>query len=112
MNIPFFARLAAKRALRGAGKRRRPGGVLDVRYGFALMRDRSVPVRHKLLAFVLAGIVMALLVSMEAPVELLLAWLALPFDMAFDGLEAIVGTAALAALILPYLCGQTTLIAD
>lgn len=71
-----------------------------------MLKDRRVPFRSKLMAVGLGAGLIALLVGLEFPLEWFLA-LVLPViglvaDALTDGLEAIVGTLGVAALILPH----------
>src|SRR5262249_42123954 len=82
------------------------GRPLDFRLGVALFRDRRVPVPPKMMALPLAAIVILSRSAMEMPLEALLAFL-LPIvgagiDLAFNGIENIVGPLLLAALLLPH----------
>lgn len=82
------------------------GGLLDIKFGFALLRDRRVPVRFKLIALALGAGLVSLLVAMELPLETILATL-LPIlgfvgDAMADGLEAVAGPFILGALLMPF----------
>jgi hypothetical protein len=82
------------------------GRPLDFRLGVALFKDRRVPVPHKMMALALGVIVILALNAMELPLETLVAFL-LPIvgagiDLAFNGVENIVGPLLLAALLLPH----------
>jgi len=81
--------------------------LLDVRLGFALMRDRRVPLRAKLLAILIGLALTGLVEFLELPVEGLLSML-LPIlgdvgDVLVDGAEMIAGPLLLAGLLLPLL---------
>lgn len=83
------------------------GGVLDIKLGFAMLRDRRVPIGSKLLALVLGVAGIFLLINLELPLEAVLA-LFLPVigfmgDAVINGLEGVVGPFVLAALLLPHL---------
>ncbi len=80
---------------------------LDVRLGFALMRDRRVPLRTKLLAVLIGLAVTGLVEFLELPVEGILSVL-LPIlggvgDFVLDGAEMIAGPLLLANVLLPFL---------
>jgi hypothetical protein len=82
------------------------GKPLDFRLGVTLFRDRRVSVPHKMMALALGVIIMVALNAMEMPLETLLAIL-LPIvgagiDLAFTGVENVVGPLLLAALLLPH----------
>ncbi|HZP83695.1 MAG TPA: hypothetical protein VFB21_18790 [Chthonomonadaceae bacterium] len=99
-------RMAHKAAARHAGS----GGALDIRFGFALFRDRRVPPGAKLLAVGLGAALVAALIALELPLEglwgLLLPLLGVPF-VTLDGLEMILGPALLGALLLPRLAPKS-----
>jgi hypothetical protein len=82
------------------------GKALDFRLGVALFRDRRVAVPHKMMALALGGVLIVALNALELPLEALVAFL-LPIvgagiDLAFNGVENIVGPLLLAALLLPH----------
>jgi len=81
--------------------------LLDIRLGFALMRDRRVPLRSKLVAILLGLAVTALVEFLELPVEALISML-LPVlgaagDLVLDGAEIVAGPLLLANVLLPCL---------
>ena len=81
--------------------------ILDVRFGFALMKDGRVPLRSKLMAVLLGAGVTALVEGFEVPVEVVFAAL-LPIlgaagDVVMDGAEAVAGPILMGTLLLPYL---------
>ena len=96
-------RLLGFRALRSAvvGGRRPP---LDVKLGFALFRDRRVPVARKALALLLGAAIVGVLIAAQAPVEAMIALLlnlpGLGLDVMLDGMEMIVGPALFGAIFL------------
>jgi hypothetical protein len=99
-------RVVGKREASGAG--RSPAiRALDIGFGFALFRDRRVPVAAKGLALIVGGLLVSLLISLEVPVELLVAGLlnllGAGMDIAIDGLEMLVGPVLLGALLLVHL---------
>jgi hypothetical protein len=80
--------------------------LLDVKLGFALMRDRRIPLRSKLTAILLGLAVTGLVEFFELPVEGLLSML-LPVlgalgDFVIDGAELVAGPLLLAAALLPF----------
>jgi len=81
--------------------------LLDVRLGFALMRDRRVPVRTKVLALLIGVVVTALVEFLEFPIEgvlsMMLPLLGVLGDVVVDGAEAIAGPLLLAGALLPLL---------
>jgi hypothetical protein len=81
--------------------------MLDVKFGFALMRDHRIPLRAKVMAVLLGLGITGLVEVLEIPVEGLLSVL-LPIlgaagDVVVDGAELIAGPLLLAALLLPFL---------
>jgi hypothetical protein len=81
--------------------------LLDLGLGFALMRDRRVALRVKLLA-VLAGLgITGVVEFLEIPVEgvltMLLPVLGALGDVVLDGAEAVAGPLLLANVLLPFL---------
>jgi hypothetical protein len=84
---------------------RRP--LLDMRLGFALMRDRRVPLRTKLLAVLIGLAVTGLVEFLEIPFESILAALlpilGLAGDVVVDGAEIVAGPLLLANALLPFL---------
>ena len=81
--------------------------ILDVKLGFALMRDRRVPLRVKAAALVMGLVLTAIVEGLELPIEGLLSVL-LPVlgavgDVVLDGAETVAGPLVLGSLLLPYL---------
>jgi hypothetical protein len=81
--------------------------ILDVKFGFALMRDGRVPLRTKAAALLIGAAVTAIVESLELPIESILA-VVLPFlgvagDVAIDGVQALAGPIFISAALLPYL---------
>lgn len=80
-------------------------GLLDCGTGFALFKDRSVPVSSKVLALGIGIACTVLLIAVEAPIEFLVGLL-LPFvgvaaDMLIDGVEFFVLPLLIACIVLP-----------
>lgn len=106
--LKLFLRLFGKRMVHKAvANHTSPDGFLDVRFGFALLRDRRVPFGAKAMALGLGAAIVALLISLELPLEglwaLLLPLIAVPLDFVVDGMEAVIGPILLGALLLPFL---------
>ncbi len=81
------------------------GGILDIKLGFSMLKDRRVPFRPKALAIGLGAGLIALLIGLEFPLEGLLALvpgIGLFADIMTDSLEAVIGTVGVAAIILPH----------
>jgi hypothetical protein len=81
--------------------------LVDIRLGFALMRDRRVPLRNKLIALLLGLGITSIVEFLEIPVESILA-VVLPVlggagDFILDGAELVVGPLLLANALLPFL---------
>ena len=107
----FFVRMLGHKAAHKVIQRQtRRGGIFDVKYGFALFRDRNVPVTSKLLALTIGVALTGFLMAIEAPVEILLG-IFLPFigeaaDLLVDGAEVILFPIVIACLVLPRLVRQ------
>jgi hypothetical protein len=80
--------------------------LLDVKLGFALMRDRRVPLRSKFLATLLGlaitGIVEFLEIPLEGVLAMLLPVLGAMGDFVIDGAELVAGPLLLASALLPF----------
>jgi hypothetical protein len=75
--------------------------------GYALLRDRRVPIRTKLIALGIGAAGVGAIELLQLPVEGVLAAL-LPFigaagDLALDGAEGVIGPILIATFLLPYL---------
>ena len=107
MAISVLRLLGERVAHKTLARHSHTGGLLDIKLGFAMLKDRRVPFRAKLLAVGLGAGLIALLIGLEFPLEWLLAVVAplvgLIVDGLTDGLEAVIGTLGLAALLLPHL---------
>src|SRR5437660_4275830 len=84
-----------------------PRRLLDFQLGYTLLLDRRVPLTAKAVAAAIGIAVVALLEFLELPIEELIA-VALPIvgifgDVAFAGMEAILGPLFIACLLLPHL---------
>ena len=84
-----------------------PWKALDLKLGYALLRDRRVPFRSKAASLALGLGALVLVGILELPVEAILAALVpligLGGDLLLDGVEIIVGPLLAACLVLPYL---------
>ncbi len=82
------------------------GGRFDLKFGFALLKDRRVPVGVKLLALGLGVAATAVVNALELPLEMLIAVLlpgvGLAVDAVLNGVEFIAGPLLASALILPF----------
>lgn len=107
MAISLLRLLGARIAHKTLAQHSHTGGVLDIKLGFAMLKDGRVPFRSKLLAVGIGVGLMALLIGLELPLEWFLA-IVLPVigplaGALTDGLEAVIGTLGVAALLLPHL---------
>ena len=94
-----LAHLAARRYM-GEGK------TLDLKLGMALYRDKRVPVMAKMSALMVGILAMFAVNLLELPIEAVIAVLlpvfGIPLEMAFNGMETMVGSVLVAALVLPH----------
>ena len=85
--------------------------ILDMKLGFALMRDRRIPLRSKVFSLFLGLAVTGLVEFLELPVEgilsTLLPILGLAGDAVLDGAELVAGPLLLANLLLPFLAPRS-----
>jgi hypothetical protein len=80
---------------------------MSMQLGYALLRDRRVSIRAKLIALGIGAATVGAIELLQLPVEGVIAAL-LPFvgvagDLALDGAEAVIGPVLIASLLLPYL---------
>jgi hypothetical protein len=80
---------------------------MDIQLGYALLRDRRVPIRPKLIALAIGAAVVGFTGLLQIPLESLFAVI-LPIvgiagDVVLDGVEAVFGPLLIATLLLPYL---------
>jgi hypothetical protein len=80
--------------------------LLDIKLGFALMRDGRIPLRSKALAVLLGlgitGVVEFLEIPLEGILSILLPILGAVGDVVIDGAELLAGPLLLAAALLPF----------
>jgi hypothetical protein len=80
---------------------------MNIRLGYRLLRDRRVPIRSKLVALGIGAAVMGVIELLQIPFESVFAavlpLIGITGDVAFDGLEAVVGPVVIATMLLPYL---------
>src|ERR1700738_306441 len=81
--------------------------TMNMTLGYALLRDRRVPIRTKLIALGIGAAGVGAIELLQLPVEGVLAAL-LPFigaagDLTLDGAEAVIGPVLIASLLLPHL---------
>ena len=80
---------------------------MNMTLGYALLRDRRVPIRTKLIALGVGAAGVGAIELLQLPVEGVVAAL-LPLigaagDLALDGAEAVIGPVLIATLLLPHL---------
>jgi hypothetical protein len=80
---------------------------MNMTLGYALLRDRRVPIRTKLIALGIGAAGVGAIELLQLPVEGVVAAL-LPLigaagDLALDGAEAVIGPILIATLLLPHL---------
>ena len=80
---------------------------MDIQLGYALLRDRRVPIRPKLIGAAIGAAVVGFTELLQIPLESLFAVI-LPIvgiagDVVLDGVEAVFGPVLIATLLLPYL---------
>lgn len=104
-----LARFAGSQVARQAIQQHtKSGGALDLRFGLHLLaRDRNVPIRYKMVALLLGGVLTFILNVLEIPLETMLAVflpvIGLGFDVVLNGMELVVCPVLFAALMLPRL---------
>jgi hypothetical protein len=86
------------------------GKLFDLRLGFALFKEKRTPVGAKMSALVLGAVAMMGWNLLELPVEALMAFLlpfvGMVFQVAWNGLETVIGSLLFASLILPRIAPQ------
>ena len=80
---------------------------MNMTLGYALLRDRRVPIRTKLIALGIGAAGVGAIELLQLPVEGVVAAL-MPLigaagDLALDGAEAVIGPVLIATLLLPHL---------
>jgi hypothetical protein len=80
---------------------------MNMTLGYALLRDRRVPIRTKLIALGIGAAGVGAIELMQLPLEGVFAAL-LPLvgavgDLTLDGAEAVIGPILIATLLLPHL---------
>ncbi len=106
MSLTILRLLGERFAHKTLAQHSHSGGFLDIKLGFSMLKDRRVPLRHKLLAVGLGAGLIALLIGLEFPLEALLALVpgvGLFLDAMTNTMEALLGTAGVAAILLPHL---------
>ena len=84
---------------------------MNPRLGYALLRDRRVSIRAKLIALgmgaAVVGVIELLQIPFESVTAMLLPIVGISGDLAVDGAEAVIGPVVVATLVLPYLAPAT-----
>lgn len=80
---------------------------MNLSLGYALLRDRRVPIKTKLIALGIGaagvGVVELLQIPIEGVVAVLLPFVGVAGDLALDGAEAVIGPVLIATMLLPHL---------
>ncbi len=107
MAIPILRFIGERVLHKTVSEHTKFGGMMDIKLGFAMLKDRRVPFRPKLLSLGIAAGVMGLLIAVEFPLEwflsIVLPVIGVAISAMTDGLETILGTLGVAALILPHI---------
>ena len=105
LNVAF--RMLGRHAMHRVLAKQAPTGRMDFRFGMKLWRDRRVPAKAKIQALLLSLLAMFFLNVLEIPAEaillLALPMLGIPIDIAWNGLENIVGPILFMGWMLPRL---------
>ena len=84
-----------------------PNRVLDAKLGWALLRDKRIPLSKKAIALALGSGATAALLAAELPLNaligLLLPGIGFGLDALMDSAEVVVGPVMFASLLLPHL---------
>jgi hypothetical protein len=80
---------------------------MNMTLGYALLRDRRVPIRTKLIALGIGAAGVGAIELLQLPVEgivaVLLPLLGAAGDLTLDGAEAVIGPVLIATFLLPHL---------
>ena len=80
---------------------------MNMTLGYALLRDRRVPIRTKLIALGIGAAGVGAIELMQLPLEgvfaALLPLVGVAGDLTLDGAEAVIGPILIATLVLPHL---------
>ncbi len=84
---------------------------MNIQLGYALLRDRRVPIQPKLIALTIGiaavGFIELLQIPLESVFAVILPVIGIAGDVALDGAEAVIGTTLVATLLMPYLAPST-----
>ena len=80
---------------------------MNMKLGYALLRDRRVPIRIKLIALGIGAAGIGAIELLQLPIEgvfaAVLPFIAAAGDLTLDGAEAVIGPLLIATFLLPYL---------
>jgi hypothetical protein len=80
---------------------------MNIQLGYALLRDRRVPLRPKIIALAIGAACFGLIEILQIPLESVFAAvlpiLGIAGDVVLDGAEAVLGPVLVATILLPYL---------
>jgi hypothetical protein len=101
----LLLRLLGGRIAHKAVAKRIEGSAFDPKLGFALLRDRRISFSSKAMALGLGAALVAALIALELPFELILATLVVGLlpEGIFDGLEVVIGPILFGCLLLPHI---------
>jgi hypothetical protein len=84
---------------------------MNIQLGYALLRDRRVPIQPKLIALATGAGVVGFIELLQLPLEsvfaVILPVIGIAGDVVFDGAEGVIGTVLVATLLMPYLAPST-----
>ena len=84
---------------------------MDIRLGYALLRDHRVPAPPKMAALAIGAATIGFIELLQIPLEsvfvLILPVIGVAGDVVFDGAEAVIGTVFIATLLMPYFAPAT-----
>ena len=103
--LRLMLRLFGERAFQKAINTKTGRSPLDIKFGIALLRDRRIPFKAKLLSLGMGIGLVVLLVALQVPIEAVATFLApilLPLDFAIDGLELVALPVLLMAILIAH----------
>jgi hypothetical protein len=84
---------------------------MNIQLGYALLRDRRVPIQPKLIALTIGAAAVGFIELLQIPLEsvfaVILPVIGIAGDVVLDGAEAVIGTTLVATLLMPYLAPST-----
>ena len=109
--LNIMLRLFGERALHKAMNTRAGRSPLDIKFGFALLRDKRVPFKSKLMSLAFGVGMLALLLLLQIPLEAIATFLApvlLPLDFLIDGLELVALPVLFTAISVAHIAPRAT----